>query len=417
LWTNDFHEVQAVIPKQSLGYQSVQIKCKDQEVNSEDEAESSSIENTDHYFHRRASSDDGCDSDDEVESSQGRSARSYREFSENDSDDLFHRRCFSENDINQNHKKSTRSIKGSLSDSNVSSNSARSNISRNNIEDWDDQANSEGFLQKSAIYQIWKVKGIHALTVGKREVGKPFVWNLIPIPHKGWAVWHQLKIFINIIMGGYRVSVEEQESLKNSLGGAEQVFVEPKQKKRKVKEPESSAENPCAFCDNEVLNRQWVYKGNHVSLLISYKPVVDSKLHFLTVTHKHYQTFDELPKEVYLEICKVRSAVLKCWSKSEYDAFILNKSGKRAGQEVPHQHEHIILTKRKTSLLSGYARVLANILFAPLINLIWSGLSDYEQRNSAVGFANSLQKKTGLRNVFRTELTQDRYESYGSTED
>ncbi|MBW9222204.1 HIT family protein [Methanothermococcus sp. SCGC AD-155-C09] len=68
-----------------------------------------------------------------------------------------------------------------------------------------------------------------------------------------------------------------------------------------------------------------------------------SKGHTLIIPKEHYETFEELPEEVAIDLIKAIKRVIKKLKSLNPDGYnILNNNGPVAGQEVPHVHFHII---------------------------------------------------------------------------
>ena len=68
-----------------------------------------------------------------------------------------------------------------------------------------------------------------------------------------------------------------------------------------------------------------------------------SKGHTLIIPKEHYETFEELPEEVAIDLIKTIKKVIKRLKSLNPDGYnILNNNGPVAGQEVPHVHFHII---------------------------------------------------------------------------
>ena len=68
-----------------------------------------------------------------------------------------------------------------------------------------------------------------------------------------------------------------------------------------------------------------------------------SKGHTLIIPKEHYETFEELPEEVAIDLIKTIKKVIKRLKSLNPDGYnILNNNRPVAGQEVPHVHFHII---------------------------------------------------------------------------
>ncbi|BAP62452.1 HIT family protein [Methanococcus maripaludis] len=65
--------------------------------------------------------------------------------------------------------------------------------------------------------------------------------------------------------------------------------------------------------------------------------------HTLIIPKEHFETFDELPKELACEMMEVIHKIVKKLEKLEMDGYnLLNNNKPVSGQEVPHVHFHII---------------------------------------------------------------------------
>ncbi|ABO35640.1 histidine triad (HIT) protein [Methanococcus maripaludis C5] len=65
--------------------------------------------------------------------------------------------------------------------------------------------------------------------------------------------------------------------------------------------------------------------------------------HTLIIPKEHFETFDELPKELACEMMAVIHKIVKKLEKLEMDGYnLLNNNKQVSGQEVPHVHFHII---------------------------------------------------------------------------
>ena len=99
---------------------------------------------------------------------------------------------------------------------------------------------------------------------------------------------------------------------------------------------------PCAFCNQQIVNRQKFYEDDLVIALCTHKPIVPS--HFLIIPKRHVERLELLsPEEVsriYQVIEKVNRASKQALKTSSY--FIHQKNGREVGQTVPHVHFHFI---------------------------------------------------------------------------
>ncbi len=96
----------------------------------------------------------------------------------------------------------------------------------------------------------------------------------------------------------------------------------------------------CAFCEEEILERQKFYEDDHVLVLYSHKPIVSG--HSLIIPKRHVERFEDLSDEELLHIKEaviiVHAAAEEIYGASDY--LLLQKNGAAAGQTVPHLHFH-----------------------------------------------------------------------------
>jgi histidine triad (HIT) family protein len=130
---------------------------------------------------------------------------------------------------------------------------------------------------------------------------------------------------------------------------------------------ELSAEEYCAFCNEDVLNRQKFYEDDFVFALYTHKPVLPG--HCLIIPKRHVQRFEMLTDEEMTQIGrvikKVNQAVAKVFNTPSY--LILQKNGSEVGQSVPHVHFHYIpRQKGDSSTLKFLVKMYISNLQKPL---------------------------------------------------
>lgn len=98
----------------------------------------------------------------------------------------------------------------------------------------------------------------------------------------------------------------------------------------------------CAFCTQEVLERQVFYRENGALALLTHKPAVPG--HVLIIPERHVERFEDLTSEELMAIGdaikKVDAVVRKTFGNVDY--LLLQKNGRGAGQSVPHVHFHYL---------------------------------------------------------------------------
>lgn len=109
-----------------------------------------------------------------------------------------------------------------------------------------------------------------------------------------------------------------------------------------IKSAKNSSHTTCAFCDNQIVNRQKFYEDDLVIVLCTHKPIMPS--HFLIIPKKHVERLEMLTEEeishIHQVITKVNRATTEVFQTSSY--LIHQKNGREVGQSVPHVHFHFI---------------------------------------------------------------------------
>lgn len=108
---------------------------------------------------------------------------------------------------------------------------------------------------------------------------------------------------------------------------------------------QASFNDPCPFCDQNVLNNQTFYEDDLVLALYTHKPIFPG--HCLIIPKRHVERFEILTdaeiSQIGKVIKKVNQAVIKVFKTSSY--LLLQKNGLEVGQSVPHVHFHYIPRK------------------------------------------------------------------------
>ena len=128
-----------------------------------------------------------------------------------------------------------------------------------------------------------------------------------------------------------------------------------------------SSESYCAFCDENVLNKQKFYEDDLVLALYTHKPVLPG--HCLIIPKRHIERFEMLNEEEITQIGrvikKVDQAASEVFNTASY--LILQKNGTEVGQTVPHVHFHYIpRQKGDDSTLKFLVKMYITNLHSPL---------------------------------------------------
>ena len=104
--------------------------------------------------------------------------------------------------------------------------------------------------------------------------------------------------------------------------------------------------DPCAFCNEQILQAQTFYEDNLVRGMCTHKPLLP--YHCLVVIKRHIENIDNATDEeiaaAFRLIKKINAIVQKLNGPSSY--LLLQKNGREAGQTVPHVHIHYLPTKQ-----------------------------------------------------------------------
>lgn len=142
------------------------------------------------------------------------------------------------------------------------------------------------------------------------------------------------------------------------------------------------------FCNNSMIEKQWVYEGESIYILYNYRPIEigNDKLHFLVVPKKHRPTFYQLSEDEYQEALVTVQKLCNYFFQARMirEVHLFHKSGIDAGQTVPHWHMHVVLTTSDLQTCLGKLSILRNMLFTP------SPLADDELEEKVTQYRNEL---------------------------
>lgn len=98
----------------------------------------------------------------------------------------------------------------------------------------------------------------------------------------------------------------------------------------------------CAFCREEIIQKQSVFESESFYVLLDYEPRV--KGHLLVVPKRHLVKAHELFQAEWAELSTLISKIVEVFSHvlSTDEYIILEKNGPRAFQNVPHVHFHLL---------------------------------------------------------------------------
>ncbi len=241
------------------------------------------------------------------------------------------------------------------------------NSSEESFSKWTEDEELESFQLIQRVVQIWQEKGItDYLRYGKEssESNSVFGWEIVPYSKNAWSYWQQFKVLWHTAFGGLYLSRAERLKITEDFQKDKELFSEPQI--RQIKSIQEIVKGNDAFCNKQVIDRQVVFEGKEVRILYNYAPIVlgAGKLHFLVVPKQHRSGFSDLTETEYLEAMQLSQKLVHFYgNKGYHTAYLFDKTGARAGQSVPHWHEHVVFTATKAQEWFGRLSIFKNMLF------------------------------------------------------
>lgn len=230
---------------------------------------------------------------------------------------------------------------------------------------WTAQDHVASYQKMRAVAQTWKAekRTEQYLIYGKISTSQPFNWEIIPYQkcsNMFSRIVQQLVVLWRVVFGGISLSETQKLGLEKDLNKFNTV---PSEESGKPSELGSDA-----FCKAETLQKQCVLTGNKVDVLFNYAPIGlgGERLHFLIVPKEHHKEFTDLSEDEYAETMELTSKLVWHFTgnrDSIKNVYLLNKTGKDAGQTVDHWHLHVIFSATTTQDIWGKLTVFKNILF------------------------------------------------------
>jgi diadenosine tetraphosphate (Ap4A) HIT family hydrolase len=235
---------------------------------------------------------------------------------------------------------------------------------------WTDKEHESSFEWLQKIVSFWKDRiADDYLVYGKHtKESSSFHWEIIP--HYRASLFgdfgQQLSVLWNISFGSGSLPYEVMEEKAKVIDRLfEQTVCHSEDLPHRGEDP---------FCKEEVIEKQWVLKGNKSTVLFNYAPIGfgGERLHFLIISKEHKQKFEDLSSQEYLEISQFASRLIQKYS--DKDAYLFHKTGRAAGQTVPHFHMHLVFTSNRVQDVFGKLTVFKKMLLGS------SPMSDGELR-------------------------------------
>ncbi len=199
------------------------------------------------------------------------------------------------------------------------------------------------------------------LIYGKVSSSSGFSWEIVPYPKRTWAIWRQLRVLWHIAFGapraGERTREQVAKTVVRALSSLESCLLNRVHQVVIGRDP---------FCRQDVLDRQTVFEGKEIRVLYNFAPIRlgGQELHFLLVPIAHRSRFDEVTQSEYLECQDLASQIVQFYQARGYPtAYLFDKTGKRAGQTVPHWHQHLVFTATQMDDWKGKWDVFYRMLF------------------------------------------------------
>ncbi len=249
--------------------------------------------------------------------------------------------------------------------------------------DWTRNDHSDSFTMLQKVASVWKKNGIaeQYLVYGKIQTGSevPFNWEIVPYYKPSTSmgsIWQQLCILWNISFGGATLSETQKQ---HQIREYKELFEGSQDISEKVY---TTVIGNDVFCKPEVNHKQSVLEGKTIRVLYNYSPIGfgGERLHFLIVPKEHRVDFGAVEGEEYAEASALTQKLVKHFygTRPIQEVYLFHKTGKDAGQTVPHWHMHVIMTSNSAQNIFGKLTVLKNMLFGS------SPMKDCELRDKVV---------------------------------
>lgn len=229
---------------------------------------------------------------------------------------------------------------------------------------WSAQNHADSCRFMQQIAQAWKNSHVtdQYLIYGKVD-SNPFHWEIVP--YQKCRTWigraiQQIQVLWRTVFGG--VTVSEKES-QNQYKKYEWCLSQSPDTVEPSDVPNKSHDT---FCKDETIERQWVVTGKKVNVLFNYAPVGfgGERLHFLVVPKQHRETFTDVTQEEYCESLELASKLIDHFTETRKlkNVYLLNKTGRDAGQIIKHWHLHVIFSTNNAQDFWGKMTIFKSIL-------------------------------------------------------
>lgn len=224
--------------------------------------------------------------------------------------------------------------------------------------DWDERELAESYdlMQKVVRLLAEEQNAPSYLIYGyeSQESEKPFQFQIVPFNRttsKIYAFYQQFQVLL-------ATTNKEEDPLINDA------LISKYQKLQSdFCDKQLSFENVVGddvFCNEDVIEKQRIFEGKTIEVLYDYAPICEK--HFLFVTKRHCARFDELTEEEHREALLLAQQIATEFQEEGCKVYLFHKTGKEAGQSVPHWHLHLIITDSASENFFGKLTILKNML-------------------------------------------------------
>lgn len=225
--------------------------------------------------------------------------------------------------------------------------------------DWSagDHEQSYELIQKVA--SIWQKRDIDDyLVIGRNSLIGDFSWDIIPFPKDQQAFWKQLNVMKRVFFGEMKIEPERQEKTAGIFYEEEQALNAPFHST-----PGNSFQGTDVFCHSSIIDKQKIIDkpDETIRILYDYKPI--TYYHFLAVPKQHAEKFSEVSIDSYLKAASYAKELIRQFGSENSNVYLYHKTGKRAGQTVPHWHQHIVIANTNQEETYGKIKVFYNMIW------------------------------------------------------
>lgn len=250
---------------------------------------------------------------------------------------------------------------------------------------WTSADHESAYRAINALVRTWQEQGIDGYLIYGRESSNssvPFSWEVVPYSDREWWRAKQFNVLWNIAInqrirwyrGPYldeRQSLSKQErngiSQKLNQEISENLATPSEKVITSAKKALEEQNKFCNFCSDRIIKAQQIYEGKHIRVLLDYAPL--TKFHVLLVTKAHRQKFSDLKEEEYLENASLTKDLIEFYEGENKEHCAVHKyakADKKAGQTIPHWHEHLVFTTSDVQERSGEWTIFRKMLLGPL---------------------------------------------------